>query len=73
MKQDLVHRGPDDGSQLSGHPGINTKGDPWIIAQLRTAIRLRANNPNFKRGRMFYDFDAGACAWIVAAPSEGES
>lgn len=40
------------------------KGDPWIIAELREArCRNRiGDNPNLKRGRMFFDFGAGRVA-----------
>ena len=39
----------------------NSKGDPWIIAELEQVRRRNAfgDNPNMERGRMVYDFDAG--------------
>lgn len=50
-----------DAVAANGHPGINRKGDPWIIAQLEE-VRWRnrnGTNPNLTRPRMVMDFKAG--------------
>lgn len=41
---------------------INDKGSPDIIAALQVAIERRRQNdvPAHNRGRMYFDFDAGA-------------
>lgn len=45
----------------NGHPDINRKGDPWIIACLEEVRWRNRNddNPNLKRTRMVFDFKAG--------------
>lgn len=48
------------------------KGDPWIIAQLKEALRRNRDNdnPNLKRGRMVFDFDLGRIRIEAVAGAE---
>lgn len=61
MDQDLVQGATEQAAPIIGHPGINPKGDQWIIARLEQARRRNRDNdnPNLKRGRMVFDFAVG--------------
>lgn len=67
MREDMVQAITESFAAPIGHPATKreAKGDPRIVAELEHARFRNRNddNPNMRKSRMFFDFDAGRVVW----------